>query len=73
LLPPVLLHNMQPFRTTWSAWCELFTVFLPVWWYFDGQRQEHQGEDERPAGEKMLPGGCLQGTCHLENPQIIAS
>lgn len=38
LLPPVLLHNMQPFRTTWSAWCELFTVFLPVWWYFDGQR-----------------------------------
>lgn len=35
LLPPVLLHNQQPFRTTWSAWCELFTVFLAVWWSLD--------------------------------------
>lgn len=37
LLPPVLLHDMQPFRSTWSTWTELFTVFLLVWWYLRGQ------------------------------------
>lgn len=37
LLPPVLLHNMQPFRSTWSTWTELFTVFLLVWWYLRGK------------------------------------
>lgn len=37
LLPPVILHNMQPFRSTWSTWTELFTVFLLVWWYLRGQ------------------------------------
>lgn len=37
LLPPVLLHDMQPFRSTWSSWCELFAVFLLVWWYLDGR------------------------------------
>lgn len=36
LLPPVLLHDMQPFRSTWSTWTELFTVFLLVWWYLRG-------------------------------------
>lgn len=38
LLPPVLLHDMQPFRSTWSTWTELFAVFLLVWWYLRGQR-----------------------------------
>lgn len=38
LLPPVILHNMQPFRSTWSTWTELFTVFLLVWWYLRGRR-----------------------------------
>ncbi len=38
LLPPVLLHDMQPFRSTWSTWTELFTVFLLVWWYLRRQR-----------------------------------
>ena len=37
LLPPVILHNMQPFRSTWSTWTELFTLFLLVWWYLRGQ------------------------------------
>lgn len=37
LLPPVILHDMQPFRSTWSTWTELFTVFLLVWWYLRGQ------------------------------------
>lgn len=37
LLPPVLLHDMQPFRSTWSTWTELFTVFLLVWWYLRGR------------------------------------
>lgn len=37
LLPPVLLHDMQPFRTTWATWCELLTVFLAVWWYLRGE------------------------------------
>lgn len=37
LLPPILLHDMQPFRSTWSTWTELFTVFLLVWWYLRGQ------------------------------------
>ena len=30
LLPPVILHDMQPFRSTWSTWTELLTVFLPI-------------------------------------------
>lgn len=38
LLPPVLLHDMQPFRATWATWTELFTVFLLVWWYLRGRR-----------------------------------
>lgn len=37
LLPPVILHDMQPFRSTWSTWTELFTVFLLVWWYLRGR------------------------------------
>lgn len=37
LLPSVILHDMQPFRSTWSTWTELFTVFLLVWWYLRGQ------------------------------------
>ena len=52
LLPPVLLHNMQPFRTTWATWCELFTVFLAVWWYLRGQ----------PVSGKQLAVFTLLGT-----------
>lgn len=44
LLPPVVLHDMQPFRATWSSWCELFALFLLVWWYLRGT----------PVGKKQL-------------------
>ena len=30
LLPPVLMHTQQPFRTTWSTWTELF--WCSCWW-----------------------------------------
>ena len=33
LLPPVLMHTQQPFRTTWSTWTELFLVFMLVAMY----------------------------------------
>lgn len=33
----MILHDMQPFRSTWSTWTELFTVFLLVWWYLRGR------------------------------------
>ena len=38
LLPPVLMHNQNPFRTTWSCWCELFLVFMLVAFYLRGTR-----------------------------------
>lgn len=38
LLPPVVLHDMQPFRTTWATWTELFTVALLVWWHARGEQ-----------------------------------
>lgn len=36
LLPPVLMHTQQPFRTTWSTWTELFLVFMLVAMYLRG-------------------------------------
>lgn len=32
LLPPVLLHNQEPFRPTWTSWAEVFLLgVLAVW------------------------------------------
>ena len=36
VLPPVVMHTQQPFRTTWSAWTELFLVFMLVAMYLRG-------------------------------------
>ena len=38
LLPPVLMHTQQPFRTTWSTWTELFLVFMLVAMYLRGMK-----------------------------------
>ena len=38
LLPPVLMHTQQPFRTTWSTWTELFLVFMLVAIYLRGTK-----------------------------------
>lgn len=38
LLPPVLMHTQQPFRTTWSTWTELFLVFMLVAMYLRGTK-----------------------------------
>ena len=40
LLPPVLMHTQQPFRTTWSTWTELFLVFMLVAIYLRGMTDE---------------------------------
>ena len=67
LLPPVLLHDMQPFRATWSTWCELFAVFLLVWWYLGG----------RPVGKKQLAAftvlGILTAAWRSENIYYVAA
>ena len=38
LLPPVVMHTQQPFRTTWSGWTELFLVFMLVAMYLRGTK-----------------------------------
>ena len=38
LLPPVLMHTQQPFRTTWSTWTELFLVFMLAAMYLRGTK-----------------------------------
>lgn len=38
LLPPVVMHTQQPFRTTWSGWTELFFVFMLVAMYLRGTK-----------------------------------
>lgn len=67
LLPPVILHNMQPFRSTWSTWTELFTVFLLVWWYLRGL----------PVGKKQLALltllGILTASWRSENIYYLAA
>lgn len=67
LLPPVVLHDMQPFRSTWSTWTELFTLFLLVWWYLRG----------RPVGKKQLVVltllGILTASWRSENIYYLAA
>lgn len=67
LLPPVVLHDMQPFRSTWSTWTELFTLFLLVWWYLRG----------RPVGKKQLAVltllGILTASWRSENIYYLAA
>lgn len=67
LLPPVILHNMQPFRSTWSTWTELFTLFLLVWWYLRGL----------PVGKKQLALltllGILTASWRSENIYYLAA
>ena len=67
LLPPVILHDMQPFRSTWSTWTELFTVFLLVWWYLRGL----------PVGKKQLALltllGILTASWRSENIYYLAA
>lgn len=37
LLPPILLHNQQPFRPTWTSWVEVFLLSAMAIWYTVGK------------------------------------
>lgn len=37
LLPPILLHNQQPFRPTWTSWVEVFLLSAMAIWYTAGK------------------------------------
>ncbi len=55
LLPPVLMHTQQPFRTTWSRWTELFLVFMLVAIYLRGTNEQKGAGRYRDSGHA----GCV--------------
>ena len=64
LLPPVLMHTQQPFRTTWSTWTELFLVFMLAAMYLRGTKLNKDVEFCRANPEthgNELRGGMIAG------------